>query len=179
LYNKVVNNAKVILERILKFIKMKTMLKLKGKMCLVLILSSILFSCETENTNAEKNEYSRKIIGKWKQVKAFNLEDDSETPAIYDWEEINNGFTLELNEDNTFVYTKFENCSTGKYFYNIELSTIEFDFDCEIDFYGNLVTTLTESFAEDLTESNLLFLMHKQNPNGCEENCNSILERTE
>jgi hypothetical protein len=155
------------------------MIKLKERMCLVLILSSILFSCETENINTGNIEYSRNIIGKWKQVKAFNLEDDSKTPASYNWEEVNNGFTLQLNEDKSFVYTKFENCSTGKYFFNKELSNIEFDFDCEIDFYGNLVTNITESFAEDLTESNLLFLMHKQNPNGCDENCNSILERIE
>lgn len=166
-------------ETIKKLIKIKTMMRLKGKMFVMIILSIILFSCETENTNTKTIEYSSKIIGKWKQIKAFNIEDDTKTPVSYNWEEINKGFTLQLNEDNSFEYTKFENCITGKYFFNNELSSIEFDFDCEIDFYGNLVTKITESFAEEPTENNLLYLMHKQDLNGCEENCNSILERIE
>ena len=90
-----------------------------------------------------------------------------------------NGFTLQLNEDKTFVYTKFNDCATGQYNFNSELSTIEFNFDCEIDFYGDLVTSITESFAEDAFQSELLFLMHKINPNGCVKHCNSILERVE
>ncbi|AWH74662.1 hypothetical protein DCS32_10995 [Dokdonia sp. Dokd-P16] len=155
------------------------MLKFIGKICFLVIISFIAFSCETDNVNDGNNSYSKKIIGKWQQVRSFNLEDDSMTPAVYVWEEVDNGFTLQLNDDKSFIYTKFEGCSTGTYFYNDELSSITFDFNCEINFHGNLVRSLTESFAEDLTRNNLLFLMHKQNPNGCVEDCNSILERIE
>ena len=152
------------------------MLKIKSRLLLI-SLSILLFSCETDDALPETFEYSNKIIGEWQQVKTFNIKDTSTTPATYDWDEVVDGFTLQLFENGTFTYTKYENCTTGAYFFDSNLSKIEFIFDCEIDFYGEPVTSLTESFAKDPSQNIQLFLMHQYGPEGCEEECNSILKR--
>lgn len=153
------------------------MFKIKSQL-LLLSLSIFLFSCETDDTPPHF-EYSNKIIGEWQQVATFNLKDATTTPATYDWDEVVDGFTLQLFEDGTFIYTKFEECTTGEYSFDPILDNIEFHFDCEIDFYGEPVTNLTESFAKDPSQNNQLFLMHAYRPETCEEECNSILERIE
>lgn len=152
------------------------MLKIKNQ--LLLIFSSVfLFSCSSDDSLPKTFEYSNKIIGEWEQVSTFNILDASATPPTYDWFDVEDGFILKLYEDGTFEYTKYEDCATGEYFFDTSLAKIEFHFDCEIDFYGELVTKLTESFAEDPSQDTQLFLMHAFGPENCEKECNSILER--
>lgn len=154
------------------------MLKIKTQL-LILSLSIFLFSCGTDDTLPETFEYSNKVIGEWQQVKTFNIQDTSTTPATYDWDEVADGFTLQLFENGNFIYTKFEECTTGEYVFNSGQAIIEFNFDCEIDFYGEPVTSLTESFAKDPSQNKQLFLKHKYGPEGCELACFSILKRIE
>lgn len=151
------------------------MLKIKSQFILLFFLI-FLFSCETDD-KPPHFEYSNKIIGEWQQVTTFNIKDASATPPIYDWYDVEHGFTLQLFGDGTFSYTKYENCTTGAYFFDSNLAEIEFQFNCEIDFYGEPVTNLTESFAEDPSQNDQLFLMHAYGPLNCEEECNSILKR--
>lgn len=155
----------------------KIMFKINSQF-LLLFLSVFLFSCGTDD-GFETFEYSDKIIGEWQQATTFNILDASATPPTYDWFEVEDGFTLKLYQDGTFNYTKFEDCTTGEYFFDTNLGKIEFHFDCEIDFYGEPVTVLTESFAEDPSQNNQLFLMHAYGIENCEEQCNSILKRIE
>lgn len=154
------------------------MFKIKSQL-LLLALSMILFSCGTDDTLPETFEYSNKIVGEWQQVKTFNIKDASATPPTYDWDEVEDGFTLQLFEDGTFNYTKFEDCTTGEYFFNRDLARIEFHFDCEVDFFGETVTKITESFAKDPSQNQQLFLMHARGSEICETECNSILKRIE
>jgi hypothetical protein len=154
------------------------MFKIKSQLILVSI-SIFLFSCGTDNTLHETLSYSNKIIGEWQQIQTSNITDASTNPATYDWSEVVDGFTLQLSEDGTFNYTKFEECSTGKYIFDGNLAQIEFTFDCEIDFFGESVTKITESFAEDISDNNQLFLMHQFGSEFCETTCNSILKRIE
>ncbi|TXD53221.1 MULTISPECIES: hypothetical protein [unclassified Polaribacter] len=127
----------------------------------------------------ETSSYSKKIIGEWQQVQTFNILDASATPATYDWFEVADGFILQLFENSTFKYTIFKECFTGNYIYNDNLAQIEFNFDCQINFYGKSVTKITASFAEDPSDNNQLFLMHALGPEICETACNSILKRKE
>lgn len=153
------------------------MLKIKSQI-IFLFFSTLLVSCGTYDTPPHF-DYSNKIMGEWKQVTTFNIQDSTATPPTYDWYDVEDGFTLQLSEDGTFIYTKYESCTTGEYFYDPKLSKIEFNFDCEIDFYGEPITSLTEYFAADPSQNIQLFLMHKYGPEGCEEECNSILKRIE
>lgn len=142
-------------------------------------ISLMLFACDSNKISSD-NEYQNKIIGQWKQVKSFDLIDDTITPNIYDWLDVQDGFILELLNDGNFIYTKNESCTTGVYLFDESLSEIEFNFDCEIDFYGEKITKLTEFFEKNNSQNNTLVLYHKLNPNSsCIKTCNSILERIE
>lgn len=144
---------------------------------LLLSFSIIFFSCGTDDSLPKSFQYSNKIIGEWQQVTTFNILDASANPPTYDWFDVEDGFTLQLFEDGTFSYTNFENCTTGEYFYDSVAAKIEFHFDCEVEFYGEQVTVLTETFAEDTSQNDQLFLMHAYNREDCIEECNSILRR--
>jgi len=152
----------------------------KSKIHSLSILAFIfLFSCGLGYHPPESFEYSKKIIGKWQQIRSFNLANDPESPIGYDWIVVQDGFTLGLNTDGTFEYTKYGNCTTGKYIFYPNFGRIEFNFDCEINSNGESVTKIIELINEDVSQNNQLFLDHPRSSDICKEDCMSILKRIE
>ncbi|MCH7410970.1 hypothetical protein MM239_16300 [Belliella sp. DSM 111904] len=139
----------------------------------------LMLSCSKVEEPTMLFPYQDKIIGEWVQVQKFVLVDEHVTPPKYDWQEIKDGYTLSLFEDGTFNYTKFEECTTGKYAFKGIFPEIELTFDCEIEFYGIKTSTYSEIIMENLTQNNRLQLEHNygKSLNGCASECFSVFER--
>ncbi|MDP5229058.1 MAG: hypothetical protein NWQ38_01595 [Cellulophaga sp.] len=153
------------------------MVKVK-KNSLLFLWSLFMLSCINEDTQSDWFDISGKIIGEWQQVQAFNLKDASTVPPRFDWDDVANGFSLQLSEDGTFRYTKYGECNTGRYIFNNDLAEIEFQFNCEIIFNGVATNKLTESFAREI-KNDFLVLFHAETSEDCETKCNSVLKRIE
>ncbi|MBW6492820.1 MAG: hypothetical protein K0B15_16680 [Lentimicrobium sp.] len=152
------------------------MIKNSFKILVIFSVSILIIACEKDNNVPEVFEYSEKIIGKWKQIKSFDLVDASVNPTAWDMFDVENGFTLELSKDSTFVYTNYGPCVTGVYSFNANLLKIDFHFDCDIEFWGENINTLTEFFDEDKTQNTRLLLVHAD-ASYTEKQAYSILER--
>lgn len=118
-----------------------------------------IISCEEDVIFIENFEYAENIMGKWKQTRSFDLVDDTIIPNAWDWFDVENGFTLEILEDNRFVYNNYANCISGTYSFDVTSLNIEFQFDCEIEFWGENIDILIESFWSDLSQ-NYLIMVH-------------------
>lgn len=122
------------------------------KIACLLTVFCLISSC-AQDVTIERIDLSEIIIGKWVQTRSFDIIDASKDPPPYDWFNVENGFTLELTSDNSFVYTRYGSCMTGTYFFDSELHRIDFFFDCEFDFDGKRVTELTE-YIDDVGSNN-------------------------
>lgn len=136
----------------------------------------LLFSCGTDDYEPfEPFDFSKEIIGEWQQIERFDLLDDTRTPAAFEWVNVENGFLLNIFEDGTFEYSKFQECTTGEYVYDEITSDIDFYFDCEVDINGEIMTEITENFQKHWEESEYITLNHlTQN---CVQECYSLLIR--
>jgi len=144
---------------------------------LVLCLSSLFISCGTDDyAPDEKFDFSTKIIGKWEQVSMFNLKDSTIVPNAYEWVDVENGFTLEFFDEERFEYAKFQDCFAGTYFLELDSDNIEFYFDCEINFNGEITSNLKEDFYSNDYNNEFLNINHYLGA-GCVEECSSLLTR--
>ncbi|TVQ17185.1 MAG: hypothetical protein EA361_02920 [Bacteroidetes bacterium] len=143
---------------------------------LLFSLSVLIIACGKDDNAPEKFDYSEKIIGKWQQAKSYDLVDGSVNPTAWDWFDVENGFTLELSKDSTFVYTNYGSCITGTYSFNANLLKLDFYFDCDIEFRGESINHLTEFLDEDKTQNIRLLLVHAD-AGYTEKQSYSMLER--
>lgn len=143
-----------------------------------LVIASIFFNCGGEEL-PDTFDYSEKIIGTWQQDRTFNLVDATRNPAAYDWFYVEDGFALSLFEDRSFIYTKFGACTSGNYVYDSVLHKIEFFFDCEVEFDGEMVNKIIEDLEQDNKQNNKLTLYPRRINSQCEINCASIFRRIE
>jgi hypothetical protein len=139
-------------------------------------LSVISLSCIPEDVQFTV-DYSQKIIDEWKQVSRFGVVEDGTFPSTFDWFDVEDGFILKLFENDTFNYTKYENCCFGTYSFGLSLNKIFFIFGYQIDYNREQVTELTESFGSDIPQYDLLLLFHFYGVDQCNEECNSLLKR--
>jgi len=119
----------------------------------------LINSCVEYHT-IEKIDLSKIIIGKWVQTRSFDITNASTNPPSFDWFNVENGFTLELARDGSFVYTRYGTCMTGTYLFDSELQRINFFFDCEVEFDGKIVTEITEFLDDTVSNSSTLFIEH-------------------
>ena len=143
-----------------------------------LIIASFLISCFGDE-QPETFDYSEKIIGTWQQDRTFNLVDATRNPAAYDWFDVEDGFILSLFEDRSFIYTKFGTCTSGNYVYDSILHKIEFFFDCEVEFQGEMLDKIIEDLEQDNKQNNKLTLFPRRVKSQCEVNCAYIFKRIE
>lgn len=140
------------------------------------IIFWVFSSCSSEIGNPSQIDFSKHIIGKWIQTKSFDLVDASQNPPKYDWFDVENGYTLRLNPDKSFVYTKFGSCKSGTYIFDPEFLKIKFLFDCELNGKpSKMFTVQIDESASD--QSSLLLDYFKDNSQGI--NVFSVLEKIE
>lgn len=146
-----------------------------SKIACLLTVFCLISSCAQVEI-IERIDLSKIIIGKWVQTRSFDLVDASTDPPAYDWFNVENGFTLELNSDKSFVYTRYDSCMTGTYFFDSELNRINFFFDCEFDFDGKRVAELTE-YIDDVASNNSTLSITHADESSREKNIFSRLRR--
>jgi hypothetical protein len=151
---------------------MKT--KSNNQLLLILSLAFLFSSCFREFD--QPDDFSAKIIGKWKQMKSFDLVDPNVNPSKWDWFDLNEGFTLELKKDNSFEYTRFGTCVTGMYDFDPKIHKIEFLLNCEIEFNGVMTKNFTEYLDDTFSQKFLLKLFHTSYT---DKQASSILQRVE
>lgn len=144
---------------------------------IVLLITFFVSACGIEDNVPETLDYSKKIIGTWQLDRSFNLVDASMNPPVYDWFEVEDGYKLSLFDNNTFVYTRFEECTSGEYQYDPVLQKIDFSFDCEFEYQGEMITEFTEFVEQDKSQNGILNLSSTQGNKVCVENCSSIMKR--
>ncbi|MFC0263034.1 hypothetical protein [Fontibacter flavus] len=144
---------------------------------IVLLITFFVSACGIEDNVPETLDYSKKIIGTWQLDRSFNLVDASMNPPAYDWFEVEDGYYLSLFDNNTFIYTRFEECNSGEYQYDPVLQKIEFSFDCEFDYQGEMMAKFTEFLEQDKRQNDILNLSSPQGNKVCVENCSSIMKR--
>ena len=88
-----------------------------------LILSIFFFptGCSEDETKQQENS----IYGTWKLTQSFVVDGVSGS-----WKDIENGFIITLNKNNTFSSNKFRECSIGTYSINTNNNKITFKYNC-------------------------------------------------
>jgi hypothetical protein len=121
---------------------------------LSLLILLVLASCSSDDY--VPFDESQAIIGKFQQVASFDEKDPNAQPLpTWDMFPVENGFTIELFENGTFVLTRYE-CTTGSYFFDDELNNLTLDFDCPIDINGETFTSINEELFQ-IQEGNYYF----------------------
>ncbi|UJP65102.1 hypothetical protein [Mongoliitalea daihaiensis] len=111
----------------------------------------------------DQSQVSERILGKWVQIQSFDLADGSTNPTAWEWNDVEDGFKLELLKDNNFIYSAFGACGTGTYSFNPTLQRIDFEFDCPIELFGEMTQTLTEYFDMNFNQNQRIILAHSSN----------------
>lgn len=88
---------------------------------ILLLITVWIFGC-SDDDNGTNQETS--IYGTWQLVEFF-----SHPPTGNGWEEVENGFMIELKADGDFVSNEFDECQTG--IFNTSNSVISLVYDCE------------------------------------------------
>lgn len=145
------------------------------KISLALILF-LFYSCGPKEEGPIGVDFSKIIAGKWIQTKSFDLVDFSKTPPEYDWFDVENGFILELNPDNSFTYTKYGSCNSGSYIFDTNSLKINFLFDCEFELNGKSMNQITVQIDDSASDESTLFIDHF-NENQERINVFSVLSR--
>ena len=150
---------------------------IKSKSFFLLVSVSLLFLCCSTDGGVleEPFDFSKEILGEWQQVERFDLQDNGQTPPAFEWVKVENGFLLNIFDDGTFEYFKFQDCTTGEYVYDEISSNIDFYFECEVDFNGEIVSEIRENFLKHWQESEYLTLNHLTQD--CVQECSSLLVR--
>ena len=148
--------------------------KLKTSFLFFVVIS--IFGCENSDHLPNDTDYSKKIIGKWKQIKSFELINSSKNPQEGDWIPVENGFIVEFKIGNDFIYSKYGTCMEGSYSIDSKLGKIDFAFDCEIEFDGKKIQNLTEEFEINNSKNSQIYLWHpREIPTG--KGIASLLEK--
>lgn len=143
-----------------------------------MVIFSFICSCIQEPFLSDQVDYSELIIGKWVQTRSFDLIDASSNPPAFNWFDVENGFSLEISNDNRFVYTRYGSCKTGTYMFDQKLLKIVFFFDCEVNLNGESLRELTEFVELAQFDNSLLFIEHAEQ-NLPDKNVFSYLKKIE
>ena len=92
---------------------------------MILTLGILLAFAECKEEQA-KEEQETSIYGSWQLVESYGGGIDVNSGN--GWRKVENGFTFELNADNTFVSGEFRGCSTGRF--RLSGNEITFIYDC-------------------------------------------------
>ena len=97
------------------------------KMILILTMFILSTGCKEEQQQLEEEQQqldTTSIYGTWQFIEKFE-----HPPGGTGWSEVENGFTLELKSNGSFVFNQFEECSTGRF--QLSSNEISFIYDCE------------------------------------------------
>ena len=117
-------------------------------------------SCDqTDNNKPTENS----IYGTWKLTAVYSNVGDGQN----NWNSIENGYTISINNDGSFESTKYEECNSGTIDLDNTLNIISFMFDCS-NFYPCVdnSNSCDEYFSFD--NGNLILSASYQN---CDEGC--------
>ncbi|MDB4289599.1 hypothetical protein N9887_00800 [Flavobacteriaceae bacterium] len=90
-------------------------------MYLILTLFFLITGCNEEDTKQQENS----IYGTWQLTQLFVVDGVDGS-----WQDIENGFIFTLNKDNSFSSNKYQECSVGNYFIDMNNNKITFEYNC-------------------------------------------------
>tara|TARA_B110000114_G_C14824950_1_gene290247 strand:+ start:26 stop:451 length:426 start_codon:yes stop_codon:yes gene_type:complete len=89
------------------------------------LILAVLFLFTGCNEKEAKQQEDTSIYGTWQLTQSFVVDGVSG-----DWKDIENGFIITLNKNNTFSSNKFQECSIGTYSINTNNNKITFEYGC-------------------------------------------------
>lgn len=151
---------------------------------IILLFSSVLFSCNDDDVVVIENKYPDKIIGEWLHVSSqFRYPDDAEESGLYNVYHDEPIYQLNLRDNGSFEFNRFNGeCFTGNaYEYILDdlgYPYIQFNFDCEFEWQEESVNSMVVEVV-GIEDFNVLILSYNNNINDCIEFCGSAFQRVE
>ena len=91
-------------------------------MILILSMFFLITGCSEKETKQQETS----IYGTWKLIQVYSNIGNGENS----WNEVDVGYTYVMNIDNSFVSTKYNECSSRKFEIDNAKNTLSFIFDC-------------------------------------------------
>ena len=142
---------------------------MKKYISISLLLTIVLFACN-DNEIVEVDEST--IIGEWKLTEtSFSIGGPEQITN-----DIENGVVFVFSEDNNFTSTRFEECSTGEYAFNIEENELILNYNCS-DFSSSFENENGEIIYGVRFNNSNEFSLSPRTGAICTEGCSSIYTR--